>query len=390
MSFIKNNSKLLILVLVALLIGGGFLYYNQVFAGQLSELESLRDENEKMEQEWTHLKQEFLVLDQRKEELKDIQMQTKSLEEKIPTYEVSGMMMSELMQYMDIYKYWDTSVKIEDNIKPNKSDEKKEYETRPATIKYTATYEDSIKFLEMLNRSYHMLTIKKYSINNEIQEDEESILNYLSYRNEIVETEILVHMHYKGTGNPETYPNFMEYLEKEENIFARPSGVLTNSNTSDKGTEGGIGKPDTETKKETRTTFNIHLADILRSGDNYSFSAYSPHHEPAYVGLTSSKDTKMEIIIRDTGYTCLIEDSEGNKNEKKIDARVENPIINLTSQIQNVMEIMPTASIYIRNYTSEVINVNMRGTSLENVLIYNENNQLVVPGTQSGKVAVIR
>lgn len=396
MSFIKSNYKILVVALLAFLIVGGVLYYNFVLTPQLETLEGLRYENQIKYEELQNLGKEFQALGTRKKELRDIEMQTRSLEEQVPAYDTSVLLMAEVIQYTQIYNYGERSVEVGTPLV--KEEPNKPYETVPVTIRYTTSYENTVKFLEMLNRSYHMITIDSYSIDNVIQEknDEE---NTMPVTKDTVETELVLLMHYKETGDSETYPNFMAYLENEENIFERPMAdeELDKQDTESKREteraterETEASKPDSQAGVVTRTSFNIHLADILRSGDNYSFSSYNPSEDPVYVGLTSSKNTKIELIIRDNSYTCLIEDSEGNKNEKRVDTRVENPSINITSQIQNVMEIMPTASIYIRNYTPGVININLRGTSLENVLIYNENNKLVEPGTQSGKIAVTR
>ncbi|NLI89512.1 MAG: type 4a pilus biogenesis protein PilO [Epulopiscium sp.] len=397
MNFIKDNSKILGFLLVALVIVGGFFYYNLVLTPQLETLQELEDDNEIKGEELALLQQEYQNLDQRKLELKDIRMQTKSMEEKVPTYEVAVIMMAEVMQYMDIYNFNDRHVHVGAAL-DKREDESDEYETIPVSIEYTSTYEDTVKFLEMVNRSFQMITIDTFSIDNAIQDQDLSSDDGPQFRvsKDTVETQVVLHMHCRPDGESEVYPNFMEYLEKEENIFERPLeidfevvGDMEDDQTQEEiphGTADGSSR----TQMEQRTRFNIHLADILRSGDNYSFSAYSPNQDPVYVGLASSRDTKLVITIRENGYTCVIEDSEGNKSEKTVDTNVMKPTVNITSQIQKVMEVMPTVSVHIHNYTPGIINVNMRGTSLENVLIYNENNELVVPGTQSGKIAVTR
>ena len=394
MSFIKKNQKLLILLFIVVLLLGSWLYYQNVLTIQLQTLKTLNYENEINQLDLDRLNAEYLALGQRKKELKDIDMQTKSLEEKLPTYETSTILLSEVIAYTKIYNFPKRAVKGEPVLP--KVDEAQEYRTLPITIEYTSTYEESVKFLEMINRSYQMMTIESYSIDNSIQEktdDEDAI----PVSKDTVETVLVLHMHFRDKGEAEVYPNFMEYLEKEENIFQRPlkdpQPGLDKPATSDtpEAEQPAAASASASSSKMAKTTaFNIHLADILRSGDNYSFSGYSPGKDPVYVGLTSSKDTKMVLTINETGYSCLIEDSEGNKSEKKIDTVIDHPSINITSQIQNVMEVMPTASIYVRNYTPKVININLRGTSLENVVIYNENNQIVKPGTQAGKIAVAR
>ena len=385
MSLIKEYSKAFIFVLFAFLIIGGGFYYNLVYTPQIETLASLKEENKIKTQELMFLEKQFKMIDQTKKELIDINMQTKALEQQIPTYDVSIVMLAEVIQYTDIYNYNQRTVAMGTELEQTEEQKEKGYKTIPVTIKYTTTYEDSAKFLEMLNRSYHMITIASYSIDNTIQKENESE-DKIAVSTDTVQTELVLHMHYKEGGEGMADPNFMEYLGKEENIFERPleiKEIEQNLNTD-------VSASDSPVKVDPKTVFNIHLADILRSGDNYSVSGYTPNQDPVYVGLTSSKDTKIALTIKEDSYTCLIEDSEGNKSEKRIDVKIENPSVNITSQIQNVMELMPTASIYIRNYTSDVINVNLRGTSLENVLIYNENNKLVEPGTQSGKIIVTR
>lgn len=373
MSLIKNNSTISIILLALLVSIGGFFYYSLVLTPQLETLEALNADNEEKEQELQYLQQAFQSLGQRKLDLEDMNMQTKSLEDKIPTYEVAMIMMSEIIQYTDIYNFDNQSITLETALDTNQ-EEGKPYETLPITIEYTSTYEDSIKFLEMINRSDQMITIDQFVIDNQIQEaDSEDLSFHIS--KDTVETELVLHMHCKLKGESEVYPNFIEYLGKEENIFERPKEFTIDELIE--AHEGG-------------TIFNIHLADILRSGDNYSFSGYSHNQDPVYVELTSLKDTKIVLTIREDSYTCLIEDIDGNQSEKTMDVHVVAPSVNITSQIQKVMEVMPTVSIYIRNYTPGVINVNMRGTSLETVRIYNENNELVAPGTQLGKIVVTR
>lgn len=380
-SFIKSNSKRLATLLGLVLMLGIFLYYTKLLSPKLNKLEVLQDKNEIMEDELEYLQGEYALIGQRKRELEDLYMESRFLEEQVPSYEVSFMMMSEIIEYMEVFAYDKTKVRTEKPI----IEEGRAYQTMPITINYTTTYENSLKFLEMINRSYQMLIIDSYLIDNQIQEeagrDEDIIIS-----DQTVESQLLLNMYFKEREDLGVYPNFMAYLEKEENIFARPREEVSLGGPRSHDQQPEIARTskelevnsESETKPLKETRLKLDLADILRSGDNYSFSGYSPDQEPSYVGLTSSKDTKIVIRVKDQAYSCLIEDAEGRQSKKTIEADVINPEIEITSQIQNVMEIMPRVSIYIHNERADNIDVKLQGRSLENVFIYREKGKITV------------
>lgn len=209
--FIKKNDTLLLLGLVIFIIVGAVLYYKGILTPQLETFKGLQQENEIKQGELNFLQEEYQVLDQRKKELKEIDSQIKLLEEQIPTYETSITMMSDVIQYTDSFNFENRSVQVGTQL-PETDDNK--CHTIPFTIEYTTTYENTLKFLEMINRSYHLMRIDSYDINNAAQEKGNP---------DKVETRLVLHIHYKDDDITKKYPNFMTYLEKESNVFERPS-----------------------------------------------------------------------------------------------------------------------------------------------------------------------
>ena len=381
MSLIKDNKKLFILILVLILIGGGAYYFTAILSSQLETLSSLREENTVKENELKNLQDQLKRLPEKQDQLKEMQMEINSLNNQIPSYQASVMMMMEIMQYMDIYNFEDTQVKMGEPL-PSE-DEGDSYFTIPVTINYTTTYDNTIQFVEELNRSPQLLTVESLAIDNGVQEKEAKGLSQV-IPDDWVEAQVILSLYYKEQDETIEYPNYMEFFNREENVFLR-------SEVDEKSTPSkslGVAEQQKNERAKEDTLFDLNLADIFRSGDNYSFSAYSLNQDPVYLGLTSGVDTKISLTIRDNSYTCLIEDVDGKKSEKKVDIRVKNPSISITSQIQKVMEDMPVVRIYVYNYTQNVVDVKMRGSELQNILIYNENGALVPEGKQVGKVAL--
>lgn len=372
---LKNNLKLLILIVILGIIGGGTYYFKFILSPQLETVQSLREQNIAKEQEVQFLEDELKMLPHRKNELKDMQMKVKALSDKIPSYQISAMMMMEIIQYMDIYNFADIEVIMGQALQYE--NETEAYYAMPITISYISSYSNTIQLIEEIQRSYQMIRVDHLSIDNGIQEEKEPPV---VLENDTVETMIVLLLYY--TDKEETQsPNFIEFFNKEKNVFLRPGVDEKKSNKTFNASPSSL-------QSRENSTFNIHIADIFHSGDNYSFSGYNSNREPVYVGLTSSVDTQITLTLRDQGYSCIIEDGEGKKSEKSVTTKIQDPQITITSQMQKVMTNMPTVKIYVHNYMTDVVDIRMRGTGLENIVIYNENNEKVPSGRQVGKVSL--
>ena len=383
MSLVKNNMKLVILLIMAMVIGGGTYYFTTILPPQLENLQILREQNEVKKRELQSLESKLSQLPEIQQKLKDMGMETQALKNKIPHHKMSFTMMMEIIKYMEVYDFQDTQVIMGEPIM--QGDETSIYNTIPMTIKYTTTYDNAAKFLEEISRSYQMVTVDSFSIDNSIQEQKDQEGNEI-VAGDVVEAEIRLSLHYLDSEEKEEYPNFMEFSNGQDKVFLRPGRDETKE-VKQTNTQANNGSS-RETSKD-RTQFEINLADIFRSGHNYSFSGYSPGKDSVYVGLTSETDTTLILTVKDGGYSCLIQDANGKQSEKKVDVSVINPSVNINSQIQKVMENMPTVKIQIRNYTANVMKVNISGSLIDNILIYNEDNKIVPPGTQVGKIALI-
>lgn len=386
MSIIKNNMKLLIFIFVMLIIGGTGYYITSILFPQLETLQILREQNDIKNQQLELLQEELTMLSQTKRQIQDIQMKVKALKNKIPSYQMSAITMMELMQYMEIYKFEDIEVDIGEATQQESN--KDIYYKVPVTIKYTNTYSNTAQFIHEINRSYQIITVEHISIDNRIQEERKNQgEKFIS--EDFVQVQVSLSLYYNEKEGSDTtqHPNFMEFSNKEEQVFLRTS-VEEFIDTSRQKDIGSNSNSPFTIDNEENSIFDIYVADPLRSGDNYTFSSYALGEEPVYVGLTSSKDTKIAVTIRASGYSCVIEDSDGKKSEKKVNALVRSPSINITSQIQKVMENMPDVKIYIYNYTDDVINVNMRGSELDKIYIFNENGEQVPKGNKLGKVSL--
>jgi len=379
MSALKNNKKFFIIILMVILIGGGIYYFTSILSSQLETLVELREENIVKENQLKVLEEQLKMLPEKKNQIKETQMEINSLNNQIPSYQVSVMMIMEIIQYMDIYDFQDTEIKMGEAFQ--EEGKRDSYFTIPVTINYTTTYDKTIQFIEEINRSSHIITIETLAIDNDIQEKElEDPTQVIP--SDWVEVEVALSLYYKEEDGISEYPNYVDFFNKEENVFLNPEAA-DESITSELSQNVVVSQ-----RSKEDSLFDINLADIYRSGDNYSFSAYSPNQDPVYVGLTSGADAKITLTIKDSNYTCVIEDAEGKRSEKSVNINVKNPSINITSQIQKVTKKIPTVSIYVYNHTENVIDIKMRGSELQNVLIYNENNTLVPPGKRVGKVAL--
>lgn len=368
---------------MAMVIGGGTYYFTTILPPQLENLQILREQNEVKKRELQSLESKLSQLPEIQQKLKDMGMETQALKNKIPHHKMSFTMMMEIIKYMEVYDFQDTQVIMGEPIM--QGDETSIYNTIPMTIKYTTTYDNAAKFLEEISRSYQMVTVDSFSIDNSIQEQKDQEGNEI-VAGDVVEAEIRLSLHYLDSEEKEEYPNFMEFSNGQDKVFLRPGRDETKE-VKQTNTQANNGSS-RETSKD-RTQFEINLADIFRSGHNYSFSGYSPGKDSVYVGLTSETDTTLILTVKDGGYSCLIQDANGKQSEKKVDVSVINPSVNINSQIQKVMENMPTVKIQIRNYTANVMKVNISGSLIDNILIYNEDNKIVPPGTQVGKIALI-
>ncbi|HHX62083.1 MAG TPA: type 4a pilus biogenesis protein PilO [Epulopiscium sp.] len=384
MSYIKKNIKLRMILVSIIFITGVSYYILFILPPQLETIQLFKDENEVRKTQLTFLEQKVQELPKIKKELNDKVMETQALNNKVPHHQMSMTMMMEIVNYIDAYDFQDIQVLMGDSIIEEKGTST--YNTIPMTITFTAPYSDVTQFLEEMSRSDYMVTVDRFSIDNSIQEEKDES-GAFTVSGDTVKVNMLLSLHYMDSGNKEAYPNFMGFSNGADNVFLRPSKeagdklVQSNQETSHMGSNE---------RPKDHTHFEIYLTDILRSGDNYSFSGYSPGKDSVYAGMTSEKDITFILTVREDGYTCLIRDADGKEQEQEINIKVKDPSISINSKIQKIMEKMPTIKIQILNYTSDVIKVNMEGTLLETISIYNEKNQIILQGQQVGKIALNR
>jgi len=334
------------------------------------------------------------TLPQTKEELNKINEEKTAVLNTIPTSTSVTKEFVQIGNIMMLNNFF--KVNLENSEIIEHQDEIGNIKEKKYTLSFVSTFTASKKFIEDLNASYEIINIQNCSMDNAIQTSEEANLIRLWYgdkANELVTTKIdfSIFARPNDTVTDEIYEPEFNLIRNTEGAFLNRDKLTndTENNTADPNVILPVSVPvqnqDTGNIADSTGKFRLDISDVLTSGDTYKFLGPG-NDDNSYSGLLSSTDTYVTVTIKDDSYSVVLEDENGKIKQNSVLMPLKDLNFTIYSQMRQLEDVMPKVKVYIRNYTSEPINVTLNGTLLENIHIYNEFDEEVQKGQTKGKV----
>ena len=385
----KSIKNILFAVIVAFVFVAQVAYLLTVYKDDKTVIANNKAEIDSIERRIAQLEERVKMLPETQKELELVTAKKKAMLNTIPTFVAIGKQDSDLFRYMTLKDFVEPGVKAIDDEADTSVDDlilKSKYE-----LTFVGRYKDVRDFVDSLNASYQIINMQAFAIDNAIQEKEG--IDALPYKNhfgedfdQLVTATLKLTMYTRVDENKadEIYqPDFDGRITVENNFKrAKKSGQEVSPSVSQ--------DEPIETQQPERVTatdiFTLNVGDILTSGDTYKLDG--PGQGGGYVGLISQANTHISLVIRDDGYEMSIEDEEGNVKQTSVTTTITNPGLNIISTMRPTDVVMPNVHVYVYNYTSQVMEVKMSGTLLDNIHVFNELDQQVRVGQAKGNIRV--
>ena len=385
----KSIKNILFAVIVAFVFVAQVAYLLTVYKDDKTVIANNKAEIDSIERRIAQLEERVKMLPETQKELELVTAKKKAMLNTIPTFVAIGKQDSDLFRYMTLKDFVERGVKAIDDEADTSVDDlilKSKYE-----LTFVGRYKDVRDFVDSLNASYQIINMQAFAIDNAIQEKEG--IDALPYKNhfgedfdQLVTATLKLTMYTRVDENKadEIYqPDFDGRITVENNFKrAKKSGQEVSPSVSQ--------DEPIETQQPERVTatdiFTLNVGDILTSGDTYKLDG--PGQGGGYVGLISQANTHISLVIRDDGYEMSIEDEEGNVKQTSVTTTITNPGLNIISTMRPTDVVMPNVHVYVYNYTSQVMEVKMSGTLLDNIHVFNELDQQVRVGQAKGNIRV--
>lgn len=391
MSDLKSLKNSVYIATVVFVLLGQIAYLLTVFKDDQAVIASNKSEIISTEQRVARLEERLKLLPETEKELELVTAQKMAMVNTIPSFASGAKEASELSRYISLKDFVNISFEsLADQQSTQESDEfiyKRKYE-----LSFTGRYEDIRDFIDYLNRSYQIITIDQFDINNDIQtgEDEKAAVYALHFGedfNQVVEAKVAITMFTRRSevSNDEIYEPDFDGRTNQTETFTRVKNAQVSFLTEPKNEL--TSELQIESDKIATALFTLNIGDLLTSGDTYKFGGPGPDGG-GYVGLISQANTQIRLVIRDNGYEMNIEDDKGNVKQTFVDTPITNPVLEIISTMRQVDAIMPHVSVYVYNYTSQMMDVTLTGSLLEQISIFNKSDEQVSKGQTKGSIRV--
>lgn len=387
----KSIKNIIFISIGVILLLAQIIYVFTFRKDMMNEIRGIQDDNGLAYAELLIQEKQLQDLPSLKKQSSETQTQKNAMKDKIPTTLSAARELAALLRIVQTHGFTDINIEALEQVNHNK--EMGNFLEKKYKLKYTATYDETRQFIEALNASYQLINITSCKIDNSPQTKKEDITLWLKYAgemNKVVTTQIEFSMIMlkEISTEDELYMSIFTSLHQGENVFFNTDSIEQIPiplDTQDTGQNQIPSQTGTQTSTAQQSMFKLDLWDVLASGDNYSFVGPGPT-DTIYTGLKSSKNTYITLNIREEGYDIAIEDEAGNVKQNGALIPIKTPHLSIQSNIVKIQENMPDVRIYIKNHTKDTINVQLKGSLLDKIHIYNELEQQVLPGQTKGKV----
>ncbi|MEG0151981.1 MAG: hypothetical protein RR744_02210 [Cellulosilyticaceae bacterium] len=384
----RSKSKIIGLLLVAVLISGQGYYFTTIYPRYKIAIREFNNEITSKEQLLMDMEMGLKTLPQMAQNLENTKLEVVALLKRMPPYTSVAKDLSDMMRVLETSNF--TNAQIEQGEMIDHLYEEHKFIERQYTLSYTAPFSDSKAFVENLNSAYQLINILEFTTDNAPQVDEESKAAYkLLYGekfSELVESHITFSLFVNTESEgKEAYDPAVNILVNTENALVNLENLIQEEglSLSNDNEEIALEIP----KRNNETVFKWQIKDPFTSGDNYRFIGPSVAKEEVYLGMESKEEIDMTLTLKEEDYRLLIEDQSGKSKEIEVQAKVKAPVLQITSEMTEQFSV-PTVHMHIDNQTEEVVIVDIEGAMQGNLHIYNEKDEEVNRGGVSGKLIV--
>lgn len=376
------------LLLMVVLISGQVYYFTTVYSNYKLAIREANNEIASKEELLMEMEMGLKTLPHMEQEIASTKLEVVALLNRMPSYTSVAKDLSDMMRVLETSNFTNAQINQGERIDHIYEDHK--FIERQYTLSYTSPFSDSKAFVENLNSAYQLINILKFTTDNAPQLEEDSKeaykLLYGEKFNELVETHITFSLFINSESEEkEVYDPAVNILVNTENALVNLENLMQEEgpSVSRDNEEIGLEIP----KRNNETVFKWQIKDPFTSGENYRFIGPSVASEEVYLGMESKEEIEMTLTLKKEGYSLLIEDQLGKSKAIEVQALVESPILQITSEMTEQFS-APKVHIHIDNQTEEVVIVDIEGTMQGNLHIYNEKNEEVNRGGVSGKLIV--
>lgn len=376
-----------------LLIGGQAYYFYSVHPIKKAELEMTQSEISIKRKQLETLERQYVQLEETKEELEVTTLQVAATKDRLPAYTAASKDMVDMLIMMENGSFSDIEVQAgaeEVQVIAEQDIIKLGYQ-----LQFVAPFNKVRQTIEHLKSSYQMLQIHSFNVNNAPQVDIERYEDkYKQDMHQLVQAQLdfsvfarpdAIEDLYESTANPLTNPA-NAFLNREATEEKKQEAVTDPSWPSDE--ETSTAKPDSIPSVSTVNQFELNVYDILVSGDTHRFTGPNGDEKSLYTGVATDEDVKMTLNLWEDRYELFTETANGKVNELKGQLTKNASYFKITSYAGVVNDKIAHTSVYINNYTNQVVEVKVQGQNLGNIHILNELGQEVPKGQTKGKVKV--
>lgn len=379
----QGNKRKIIIGFVIITLAIQICYLMTSYKQTKEQVNSNREQIKIAQSQIEELEERIKIKQEQERELKKLELQKTAIEYKIPSKGSRAKIESDLLEYislMDCLDAYISSGSTEILSSTIGNIHQIHYE-----LQFISTYESSRDFIENLTKGYQLCNIQSYNFDASIQkateEDEQKYrAHFKEQYNSIGRSSVQFNLYYRSTEaiedeiyqagltgkiNPTPFKNTVSLIAKNESV------------DEDKEQDATL-KPD----------FLLNIGDALTLGDTYKLSGPGSTTEN-YIGLNTTAPIIIKLEVNKQGYQLYMKDSEGHTKETSVEYPLNTPSFRVISNRTASSNKVPRVDIYITNQMDEPIKVFLLGSLVEDIHIYNEQEQEVLKGETKGKVSLM-
>ena len=369
-----------------------FTYYKQdqeTIANNRSQIAQVEDRIRTLEER-------LLLHEESKLELAQLQKQRTALIDKIPLQKAGSLAEEALFDALGMMP--STSIEIKLDNKENVTSELGKIIRASYNISFISTYADSRAFIGNMASMYQVANVKNYNFDTSVQQDEKKKLALYrrifgsEHMSELGKTTVQCQLFYRpATMELDEFYQSHHFQARSKDPFENTK--VTKDEASDVAVEEDDDEADAEEDQEEvlpigDSHFYINIGDRLSSGDNYQIQGPGLDTVSGYVGMISQNNCNMTISVYEDHYELKLEDSSGQIQETSVVYTTNIPDLRIYSTMRPIQDVMPNIHIYVKNYTSEIMPIALTGRLLENIHVYNLEEEEVAQGETKGNISL--
>ena len=402
----KNTKNIIFVVIILLVVVGQIGYFVTEYSEDKQRIQDTSSELESTERYLKQLQERVAMLPETKKELELMTTQKTALLNTIPLFESDSRQDAEFMRYVSLKDFIDVDWH-QTNGDEQVVDES--IHTSNYEVSFIGRYKDVRDFVDSLNGSYQVINVTEFTIDNSIQEEakvEEQSEAGKKEKNRIKDhfgddvsqvvnanIKFKIYSRVNDEEIDEIYTPEYSMQVNSEGVFERIDKKDIKDESSDDEVsptvDGSEGDKQEDDKQESTNVasgkFTLNIGDIFTSGDTYKLGGPG---EDGYVGLVSQVNTEIQLTVSSTGYQMYIKDANGQEKHAKVNMPIQNAKLDIVSTMRQIDDVMPSIHVYVYNYTPNIMDVDIAGSMLDNIHIFNEQGKEVQIGQTKGNIRV--